>query len=134
MSVLFNPSVVHGWKIIVDNMHDILNINTASRDSGGDQDGSIASTERAHGSLTFLLSAVTVHGGDGELHVEQEVIKIVGLLPTVHKDNGSNSRHLRKETEKKVSLFMALGLDDDLLDVLSGAAGTTNTESDVRSG
>ena len=45
MNVLLDTAVLSIGKIIVDDVHDIANVKTASRDTGSDQDWSLASAE-----------------------------------------------------------------------------------------
>lgn len=94
MRVLFNATMVHGRQIVVDHMHDVFHVDASSRDTGRHENGSLAGTERPHGSFTFDLRTVTVNRSHRKMHVVEEIVEIVRFLATVHKDNGANTTHL----------------------------------------
>lgn len=134
MSVFFDTTVVHGGKVVVDDVHHIANINTTSGNSSCNQNRRITRAESSHRSFSLLLCAVTMDGSDRKLHVEEEIIQVVRFLAAVHEDDGANSGHFLQEPNKKLALLMSLSLEDNLLDIGRGASRSTYSESDVRGG
>lgn len=132
VGVLFNASIVNGGKVVVDDVHDITNVDTSRADTSGNEDGSVTRSKGSHGGLSLLLGTFAVDGSDWELEIEEEIIKVIGFDTTVDKNDGSHSMHLLEEANEDVTLFVSLGLQDDLLDVGSSASGTTNTEANMR--
>jgi hypothetical protein len=61
------------WKIVVDNVLNVRDIQTSCRDSGGDEDWATSISEHLKSTLTLTLGAVTVDGGCREVLVDQEV-------------------------------------------------------------
>ncbi len=47
MDILVNATVGGAWEIVVDNMHDVLNIQATSGDTCSNQDWSLAGAESA---------------------------------------------------------------------------------------
>ena len=134
MGVFFNTAVFHGWKIVVDDVHDVLDINTASSNTGGDENGSLSGAECTESCFALGLAAIAMHGGHWEAHVVEEVIEIVDLRTTVAEDDGTDAMHLLEKVDKDVTLLVAFSLNDDLPDVLGGASSTTDAEAHMSRG
>ena len=134
VSVFLDTSVVNGWEVIVDDVHDVADVNATGTNSSGHKNGCIARPKSSHGSLTLLLSSITVDGSNRKLQVVQEVVKIVGFHAAVDEDDSSHAVHLFEETDQNITLLVTLSLQNDLLDVGCGTSGPTNTETNVRSG
>lgn len=45
MNVFCDTTMLNPWKVKVDDMHDILNIQTASRNPGSHKDGALCRAE-----------------------------------------------------------------------------------------
>lgn len=129
MGVLFNTAVLYRREVIVYDVHDIADVNAAGCHASRNEDGRLARSEGSHSSLSFNLSAVTMDGGDWQLHIEQKIIERVGSLTTVDKDDGTNTIHLFEKSQKSFILPFTIDFDNHLLDILCGAAGTTNSEA-----
>lgn len=99
MGVFFNTAVFHGRKVVVDDVHDVLDVDTASSDTSCDEDGSLSRTERTKSSFTLGLAAITVHGCHRETHVVEEVIEVVDFRTTVAEDDGTDAMHLLEKVD-----------------------------------
>lgn len=132
MRVLLDTAVVERRELKVDDVHDVANVDAASADTRGNQNGGLASAEGAHGGLTVLLRALTMDGNDREAGVPKVVIEAVDLVAAVGKNDGAHASHLLEKLEKKSTLLGTVSLNDTLLNVTSRAAGAANTEADVR--
>ena len=131
MSVLFDASVFDGWKIVVDNVHHVADVDTAGSHTGSNENGRFARAERAHGGFTLQLSPLAVHRSNGKPHVVQKIVEVVHFTTTVGKNNCSHSMHLVQETQESIALLFTFCLQNNLLDVLCCASGTTDSKADV---
>src|SRR5690242_1975954 len=104
MSILFNAPMLERRKIIVDDMTNIGNVDTTSRNASGNQDWSLATTECADGVLAFTLSAVSMNGSAWHTLVEKEIINIIGSALAVDEDNGSGRRMVHEQVHKSLLL------------------------------
>ena len=132
MGILFDATILKRRKIVVDHVPNVLDVDATRSDSGSDQNGCVARPEGTHSSLALLLGAVTMHGRDRQMHVEQEIVEVVSGLTAVDKDDRTDAVHLLEQSDQKLSLLMRFGLENDLSDVGTSATSTTNTEADVR--
>lgn len=131
MSVLLNTAMVHGRKVVVDDVSNGLDVNATSHDTGSNQNRAITGTESTHGPLTLLLSAISMDGGARNALIEQEIVELISGTLAVDEDNGAAGLLVKHEVNE--SLALELGLDEvDLLDdVLVSAAGAADTETDM---
>lgn len=90
MSVFLNAAVLNGWKIIVDNMHNVVDVKTTSGDAGCDQYRNPAIAECANGILTLTLGAVAMDGGARNIKIEEIVISLIGGTLAVDEDDGTS--------------------------------------------
>ena len=128
MNILVNTTVVGIRQIVVDDMHDIANIESAGRHTGGDQDRTFAGTERTpaplvsggfrrvfgiilQGILSLTLGAVTVNGRGWKTEIEQVVVKKVDTLLRVAEDDRSGRRHREQEVVRGLLLCVSFGED-----------------------
>lgn len=121
----------HGRQVIVDDMHDITDVNTTGAHSGGDENRSVPRAEGTHGILALILGSVGMHRSDRQAGVVQEVVEVVSFTAAVHKNDGANTVHFLENLEQKVSLLTALSLMHYLLDVRSSTSDTADTEADM---
>ena len=77
MNVLLDPAMRHAWKVKVDNMGDISDVDSSSRHASSDENRCLARPECSHRILAFSLSAITMHRRRGKVLVEQEVVDFV---------------------------------------------------------
>lgn len=129
MSVLFNATVIHRGQVVVDNMHDIANVNAAGRDSGSNENWGPTTSEGSHCRFSLNLSPVTVNGSDWKFHVVEKIVERVGSLAAIDEDDGTNTIHLFEQSKEKLVLLLSSGLNDNLLDVLRSASCSTNSEA-----
>jgi hypothetical protein len=52
--------------IVVDDVHDVTDINTTGSDSSSDQNGALTTLEGEQSIFSFHLGTITVNGGRGE--------------------------------------------------------------------
>lgn len=129
MSVFFNTAVFHGRKVIVDDVHDVLDVDAASSHTSGDEDGSLSGAECTKSCFTLGLAAIAMHGRHWETHVVEEVIEVVDFRAAVAEDDGADAMHLLEKADEDVTLLVALGLNHNLLDVLGGTSSTSDAEA-----
>lgn len=76
-----------GWKIVVDDQGNLLDINTTGQKISGDQDTGRSRSELLHNQITLSLVHITVHGGDGEITGGKFVGEPVDLSAGVTEDH-----------------------------------------------
>ena len=54
-------------QIVIDDQRDLLNVDTASQEIGGDEDARRSRTEFAHDNVALLLLHLAVHGRHGKV-------------------------------------------------------------------
>lgn len=128
MSVLLNSAMIHARHIVVDDMHDVANVDATSTDARSHEDGGSASTEGAHCSLTLKLSAVRMHGSAREVFVEKEVIDFIGSTLRVNEDDGTRWRKGIENVSQELTLVLGLDLVDSLENVGMGAANASHVD------
>lgn len=74
-------------------MHDVLDIQSSSRDAGTNHQGTLACTERPHGVLTLVLGAGRVNARDREPGFVEECVDFIALAVGVAEDNSATRRH-----------------------------------------
>lgn len=110
-----------GGKIVVDDKGDLLDIDTAGKEIGGDEDTRRAGTELLHNQVTLSLVHVTVHGGDGEITGGELVGKPVDLSAGVAEDDGLSNGDGLVEIGEGIELpLLLLNGNVELLDTLEG--------------
>jgi len=92
--VLLDAAMIHGREVIVDDVHDIAHVDSASHNASGDENRRLARSEASKCNLSLLLGPVTMNRSDGQLHVVQEVVQAVDFLSAVGEDDRSHSVHL----------------------------------------
>lgn len=131
MSILFNTTVLRRWEVVVDDMHNIMNVEATSRDACSDQDGILTQTERANTILTLTLGAIAMNGDAGEVLVEQKVVKLVSSTLAIDEDDGTSRRGRQEQVLYSTTLHGCLNIDDILLDVQVGATSTANSNANM---
>jgi hypothetical protein len=120
-----------GGKIIVDDVGDVGDIETTSRDSGGNQDGAASVTEELESALTLTLGPVSVDGGGREALVDEEVGQRVGHALGLDEDERQSTSVGVEDVEKDGALVNVLDKLDLLGDVLRGGTNTADGQEDV---
>lgn len=120
-----------GRKIVVDDVGDVMNIKTTSRNAGGNENGSLARAESTNGVLALSLGAITVDASARDLAVEQVIINLICSTLRVNKDDSTSRRSRHEQVENGLLLHGGLDIDDFLLDVLVRTTSTTNTNANV---
>ncbi|TFB02208.1 hypothetical protein CCMA1212_005838 [Trichoderma ghanense] len=120
-----------GGKVIVDDVGDVGNIETTSRDSGGNQDGAASVAEVLESALTLTLGPVSVNGGGGEALVDEEVGQRVGHALGLDEDQGQTTGVGVEDVEKDRALVNVLDELDLLGNVLRGGTNTADGQEDV---
>lgn len=120
-----------GGKIIVDDMHDIGDVETTSGHRGSDHDRSATLTESIKRRLTLALSTITVDRSSGEVVGEQEVGQHVGHTLGLDEDESKTRILGAEKIEKDGALVGILDILDLLGDVLGSGSNTTDGKEDV---
>lgn len=126
--------MIHRGQVVVDDVHDVANINATSRHTSGDQNGPLAAAEATHGSLALALVAVCVHRGARHTQVVEVVIHLLGGALRVDEDDGTSRRQRPHEINQRLFLEGRVDVDDVLLDVPMGAASAADAESNMSLG
>lgn len=77
-----------GWKIVVDDQRDLLDINTTGQKIGGDQNTGRTRSELLHDQITLTLVHISVHGRDSEVTGSELVSEPINLSSGVAEDDG----------------------------------------------
>jgi hypothetical protein len=116
MNVFINTAVVNTWQVVVDNVHDILDIQPTSRNTSCNQDRCLARTEgdpkifemndvqwyanegghlhnNLHGIFAFTLGTTAMDGSTGKAHVVQIIVNQVSLCLGIDEYQGAGRRH-----------------------------------------
>lgn len=128
MSVLLNAAVIHAGKVVVDDMLDVADINAASSDTSGHQDGTLSGAEGTHGSLALQLGTVSVHRRAGEAHVVEEVVNLIGGALRVDEDNGTAGGNALERRDQLGTLDLGRDQFNTLEDVAVGASNAADID------
>ena len=77
--------------LVVDDVGDIVDIDTASRDIGCDQDVDVAIAERRQRALTCRLAHIAVDGGDQEAALAELLSNRGGAALRASKNDGATT-------------------------------------------
>lgn len=77
VGILFNATVIHAGQVIIDDVHNISDVNATGGDTSGDQDWCLACAESTHGILSLTLSTVRVNRRAGHALVEEIIVQLV---------------------------------------------------------
>jgi len=120
-----------GWKIVVDDQGNLLDIDTTGQKISGDQDTGRTRTELLHNQITLALVHITVHGGDGEITGGELVGKPVDLPAGVAEDNSLCDSDGLVEIGESVQLpVFLLDSDVELLNTFEGKLGLLDQDTD----
>lgn len=120
-----------GGKVIVDDVHDVRDIETTSSDGSSDHNGCATLTECIEGRLTLTLRAITVDGGGGVIVTEQEVGQHVGHALGFDEDEGQSGGLSAEKIKEDGALVVVLNVLDLLRDVLGGGANSADGKEDI---
>jgi hypothetical protein len=124
--------VVHvGRKIIVDNVGDVGDIETTSRDGSSHQDRAATVAEELKSTFTLTLGSVSVDGGSREVLVDEEIGQRVGHTLGLDEDEGQTGSVRVEDVKKNRALVNVLDKFDLLGDVLRGGTDTADGQEDV---
>lgn len=127
MNVFIEAVVLDGWKIEIDDVHDIANVKASSRDTSSDHDRGFASLEgttadisqvkRGRGNFlqsifSLTLGAIRVDGGGWQAHVEEVVINEVSGLLGLDEDEGARRWHGDQKIVESLLFGIALNPDN----------------------
>ena len=108
-------------EIVVDDQGDLLDIDSTSKQIGGDQNTGRSGSELLHDNITLSLFHVAVHGRDGEITGGKLVGKPVDLSSGVAEDNCLGDGDSFVEIGEGVELpFFLLDSNVELLDTFEG--------------
>ena len=107
-------------QIVVDYEGNLLNVNTASKEIGSDQDTRRSRSELAHNYVTFLLFHFTVHSGNGEVPLVHFLSEPVDFPACVTEDDGlSNAQRIVQIAQRVQLPFLAFNLRGNVVNNLS---------------
>ncbi len=108
--------VVFGDRV-VDHVGDIVHVDSAGGNVGGNQDVLFAGLERSHGALTLLLVEVTVHGGGVEATVVEFFDELRSGALGAGEDHGFAAALGLEDARDDLILVEAVRAVDHVLDV-----------------
>lgn len=116
-----NVVLAVGGEVVVDDERDLLDIDTAGEEIGGDENAGRARAELLHEDLTLLLLHVAVHSGDGEFTRVHLLGEPVDFAAGVAEDDGLGDGDGLVKIAQGVELpLFLLDSDVELLDTLKG--------------
>lgn len=134
VSVLFDTSLVGTRQVVVDDVDNIAHVDTSSRDTGGNKDRRLASTERTHCILALTLGTIRMDRSTGHSCIVQEIVQLIRRALVIDKDDGASGRHRIQQVHSCSPLQVVLHGNDLLVDVLVSASSTANTEANMLRG
>ena len=119
-------------KIVKDDVSDIGNIETSSRDGGSNENGGSTGFECVESSFTFALGTVTVDRGGIVSTRTEEVTESVGHALRLDKDKYQTARLFGKEqVEKQRALVLVIDILNTLGNVFGSRTDSTDSQEDV---
>ena len=149
MNILVNATLTSRGEIVVNDMADVGDVNSTTRDLSGDQDRRLATLESApgtlvsdgrnksvkqiglHGILTLPLRTPTVDEGGGQLAGEKVVVKHLHAGNGVDEDQSATGLVGKEQVKQSLALGLLRDKDDVLLEVFVSRTGATNTDAEV---
>jgi hypothetical protein len=125
-----NVLVDVGNKIVVDDVHHVLDIQATSSDASGNQDGTLSRTESDEGIFTLTLSTITMDRGGRQLEVIKVVVKSISSTLVVDEDKSTSRRGGAKQIIQSLLLLELINPNDVLSDVVVGGTDTTDLDLD----
>eukprot|EP00050_Salpingoeca_kvevrii_P012969 m.26036 g.26036 ORF g.26036 m.26036 type:complete len:636 (-) comp4524_c0_seq1:67-1974(-) len=119
-------------KVVVDDMLDVGNVETAGSNCRGDENGGAARAEAVEGVLALALRAVAVDRRAREALVVEKVLEAVGAALRLNKDEHERiAVGGRDNVEEKLFLLALLHPDNLLRNVVRGGADAADGKEDV---
>ena len=134
MSVFLDTAVIDGRQVIVDDVVDGANVDTASAHTRGDHDGIVATTEGSHSGLALLLGTVGMHRSARDASIEDKIIKLIGGALAIDENDAPMRAKVGEQIKKSALLEVGLDINNLLSDVLMRAAGAADAEADMALG
>ena len=100
--------------LVVDDVGDIVDVDAARRDIGGDEDVHLARADGLQGLLPGLLAQVTVYGADAEAALSKVIGQLRGRAFGAGKDDAATSALGLQYMRDDRHLIHAVGLEGDL--------------------
>lgn len=120
-----------GWKIVVDDQRDLLDINTTGQKIGGNQNTGRTRSELLHNQITLTLVHISVHGRDSEVAGSELVGEPINLSSGIAEDNGLCDGDGFVQIRKGVQLpILLLNSNIKLLDTFEGEFGLLDQDTD----
>lgn len=121
-----------GRKVIVNDMSNVGNIETASCNGGGNHNRSTTLPEGLKGHFTLPLGSVAVNGRSRVVVTGEEVAQYVGVLLGLDEDKSQATVSVRgKYVQEDRALIVFLNVFDFLGDIFRGGANTADGEEDI---
>ncbi len=106
--------------VVVDDQPDVLDVDAAGHDVGGDQDIDLVVLESEHHLLALGLLQIGVHGGDVELHALERVGQLLDLELRRREDDGLRIGRLGEKFADDAQLLALVADVGRLVDGLVG--------------
>ena len=129
VGVFLDTAKVGVGKVKVDDVHDVLDVETTSGDSGSHKDAYGTDAEGANCVLTLTLGTIGVDRGRGHADVVQVIIELVSTTLAVDKHNGTGGGARVQQVKESLALGGWLDIDNVLLDV--GGCGSSTADADA---
>jgi len=129
VDVLRDAAILHSGQVVVDDVVDLRDIDTAAKDVGGDEDMGLIALETTHSVLTLKLGTAAVHENGGELTVVEVIVDFLHTRLAVAENESAAGRSSHQEIVESLLLRMALNEHNVLGDVLVSRAGATDADT-----
>jgi len=108
-------------KLVVDDETNLLDIDTSSKQIGGDENTDGTGSEFLHDSLSLELIHLTVHDGNNEVFLDHSLLELLNTLFGVAVDEGLVDIEVSVKVEENLHLpFLLLDGDIVLSDTFKG--------------
>ena len=126
-----NVVLTVGGEIVVNDEGNLLHVNAAGEEVGGDEHTGGAGAELTHDEVPALLVHIAVHGGDGEVATLHLLGEPVDLAAGVAEDHSLGDGEGLVEIAEGVKLpVLTLHGDVELLDTFEGELVALDQDAD----
>jgi len=119
------------WQVVVNHKGHLLDIDTTSKKVGGDKDSAGACSELIQDDITFLLSNITVSGGDSVVSGPHFVGEVIDLAAGVAENDSLGDVERIVQVAQSVELpLLAVNRNVELLNSLECELVSLHENSD----
>lgn len=118
-------------EVVVDDNGDLLDVNTTSKEIGGDEDTGLAIAELLHDGVALILTHISVQGRDGKVLTEEGLSELLDLAASVTEDDGLGDAQALVEISQGLELEGLLAdVNVELLDTFQGQFVSLDHDAD----